>query len=68
MEPVTYTEAELTIPEAARRLGIPGDEVYRLIFRGELTGGPHEDGAVYVSGSSVDQYLAQRSSGQPQSG
>jgi excisionase family DNA binding protein len=49
---------QLTVPEAARRLGLPGDDVYRLIFRGTLPGRPSEDGAVYVSSSAVDEYKA----------
>jgi hypothetical protein len=49
---------QLTVPEAARRLGLPGDDVYRLIFRGVLVGAPSEDGAVYVSAASVDEYRA----------
>lgn len=30
----------LTVPEVARRLGIDGGDVYRLIFSGRLAGGP----------------------------
>jgi hypothetical protein len=52
------TDARITVPEAARRLGLPGGDVYRLLFRGELDGGPAEDGAVYVSVASVDRYLS----------
>lgn len=47
----------MTAPEAARRLGIAGAEVYRLVFRGELDGGPADDGAVRISVRSVDRYL-----------
>ena len=52
------TTTKLTVPEAARRLGLPGDDVYRLIFRGVLPGEPSEDGAVYVSAGAVDEYKA----------
>jgi hypothetical protein len=55
---MTPTDAQITVPEAARRLGLPGDEVYRLIFRGELWGAPRKDGAVYVSVASLEAYLA----------
>lgn len=47
----------LTVPQAARRLGLPGEEVYRLVFDGHLEGGPGRDGAVYVSATSVESYL-----------
>lgn len=50
-------ETKMTVPEAARRLGLAGGEVYRLIFRGELPGVPGEDGAVYVSAASVSRYM-----------
>jgi hypothetical protein len=58
VESVTPTDAQITVPEAARRLGLPGDEVYRLIFRGDLRGAPREDGGVYVSVASLEKYLA----------
>lgn len=58
MDSVPHTDAQITVPEAARRLGLPGEQVYRMIFRGELIGGPHEDGAVYVSAVSVEEYVA----------
>lgn len=64
MDCMTHTDARITVPEAARRLGLPGDEVYRLIFRGDLLGGPHKDGAVYVSVASLQTYLAAHHKGQ----
>jgi len=51
------TDARLRSPEDARRLGIGGDDVYRLIFDGELDGRPDRDGIVYVSEASVAAYL-----------
>jgi hypothetical protein len=56
VDSMTSADAQITVPEAARRLGLPGGEVYRLIFRGELRGGPREDGALYVSTASLEQY------------
>ena len=50
-------------PEAARRLGIDGADVYRLLFAGELDGGPGEDGLVYVSEASVIAYLERHGHG-----
>lgn len=52
------TDVKMTVPEAARRLGVDGGDVYRLIFRGVLSATPGSDGAVYVDGKSVDEYLA----------
>jgi len=48
------------IPEVARRLGIDGEDVYRLLFAGELDGGPCRDGLVYFSEASVDASRALR--------
>lgn len=63
MGSVTDTDARITVPEAARRLGLPGDAVYRLIFGGVLVGGPNNDGAVYVSVTSLHEYLAEHPAG-----
>ena len=43
--------------EVVRRLGLDGADVYRLLFVGELDGGPGSDGLVYFSEASVDAYL-----------
>ncbi len=43
--------------EAARRLGIDGADVYRMLFAGELEGGPAKDGIVYFDEASIDAYL-----------
>ena len=60
VDSVRETVTEVTVPEAARRLGLPGDDVYRLIFRGVLAAGPQDDGAVYVSVTSLEAYLARQ--------
>lgn len=52
------TQHGLRSTEVARRLGISGEEVYRLIFAGELDGRPDHEGIVRVSETSVEQYLA----------
>jgi hypothetical protein len=44
-------------PEAARRLGIDGADAYRMLFTGELAGGPGKDGMVYFDEASIDAYL-----------
>lgn len=59
MDAMTSTAASLeriTVPEAARRLGIPGDEVYRLVFCGALDGRPDLDGVVRVTTASLTRY------------
>ena len=43
----------LRSPDVARRLGVDGPEVYRLLFAGELDGGPGQDGLVYFDEGSV---------------
>jgi len=40
-------------PEVPRRLGLPGAQVYELIFAGELDGRPDDEGIVYVTEASV---------------
>ena len=47
----------LRSPEVARRLGLEGADVYRLLFDGALEGGPGRDGVVYFSEASVQAYL-----------
>lgn len=44
-------------PEAAKRLGIDGADAYRMLFAGELDGGPGRDGLVYFDEASIDRYL-----------
>lgn len=44
-------------PEAAQRLGIDGADAYRMLFAGELDGGPGRDGMVYFDEASIDAYL-----------
>ncbi len=43
--------------EAALRLGIDGADVYRMLFAGELEGGPGRDGMVYFDEASIDTYV-----------
>ena len=52
----TVTTERLTVPQVARRLNLPGPEVYRLIFDGQLDGAPEDDGAVYVTDEAVAAY------------
>ena len=65
VESMTSTEVKLTVPEVARRLGVDGGDVYRLIFQGVLSAKPGSDGAVYVDANSVDEYRANLSKGSP---
>ena len=53
----------LRSPEVAKLLGLNGEEVYRLIFAGELDGRPDEDGMVGVTRVSVDVYLREHGRG-----
>ena len=46
----------LTTPQAARRLGIDGRQVYDLIFAGELDGKPDRTGQVKIAASEVERY------------
>ena len=49
-------ETALAVPEVARRLGIPGPDVYRLIESGELRAGKGADGLVYVPEAAIAEY------------
>jgi len=44
-------------PEAAERLGIRGRDAYKMLFEGELDGGPGRDGMVYFDEDSISAYL-----------
>jgi hypothetical protein len=46
----------LRVPEVARRLEIPGEDVYELILQGELAAGKGKDGLVYVRESALEDY------------
>lgn len=48
----------LRVPEVARRLGIDGVVVYRLIESGELEGRKGKDGFVYVREDALAEYQA----------
>jgi hypothetical protein len=50
------TEELVTTPEAGRRLGITGREVYDLIFAGELDGKPDDTGQVKIAASEIERY------------
>ena len=54
---VKLASAGVRSTEAARRLGIDGADVYRMLFAGELEGGPGKDGIVYFDEASIDAYL-----------
>lgn len=49
--------------EVAQLLGLSGEAVYRLIFAGELDGGPDREGIVHVTPASVDTYLREHGRG-----
>jgi hypothetical protein len=46
----------LTTPEAGRMLGIEPEDIYRLIFAGELDGKPDRTGQVKITASEVERY------------
>ncbi len=57
MSKIKLASSGVRSPEAARRLGIDGADVYRMLFVGKLDGGPGRDGMVYFSEASIDAYL-----------
>ena len=54
---ITLRSSGVRSPEAARRLGVDGAAAYRMLFDGELDGGPGRDGMVYFDEASIDAYL-----------
>ena len=55
-----FVTQPLRVPEVARRLGLPGAEVYDLIDRGELAAGKADDGLVYVTEDAVEEFRRNR--------
>ena len=49
-------EELLTTPQAGRLLGIEPEDVYDLIFAGELDGKPDRTGQVKVAAAEVERY------------
>lgn len=49
----------LTSVEAARRLGITPEEVYRLLFAGEIDGGPDARGHVRFPEAEIERIAAE---------
>ena len=60
---MTMADERLTVPEVARRLGLPGPDVYHVILSGALDGGPDQDDAAYVATVPLAAY--QRKAGLP---
>ncbi|MBW3664476.1 MAG: helix-turn-helix domain-containing protein [Actinobacteria bacterium] len=50
----------LSAVEVARRLGVEVSHVYRLIFAGDLRGGPTSERVVRVRESDLQAYLRRR--------
>lgn len=54
----TMSTKRLTTVEAARELETTPEEVYRLIFAGEIDGRPDAQGIVRVDGDAIGAYRA----------
>ena len=50
-------ETRLTTTEAARRLGVEPEDVYRLAFVGDLDGHPDADGVVRAGEQVLADYM-----------
>lgn len=53
----------VSVPEAARRLGLDGVHIYELLLDGRIDGGPSLDGTVRVSLQSIRAYLEAAAAG-----
>ena len=51
-------QERVSVPEAAKQLGLEGARVYELVFAGDLDGQPADDGRVMVSVASIRAYAA----------
>ena len=49
-------DERLTTTEAARRLGLRPQDIYRLVFAGELEGHPDDDGVVRIDEHAIAGY------------
>lgn len=63
MTTMTTEDTRVSVPEAARRLGMRGSEVYGLIFDGQLDAEPTLTEGVRVSVASLERWLAERPDG-----
>lgn len=54
-------DRRLTTPDAAQRPGLEPEDIYRLLFDGELEGGPGADGIVRVSEGVIAEYAERQS-------
>jgi hypothetical protein len=54
---VLVASDRLDTTDAARRLAVTPEDVYKLIFGGELDGRPDDDGVVRVDRRSLEAYL-----------
>lgn len=61
METMTRTEEHVSVPKAARMLGMNGGELYRMIFRGELEAMPTREHGVLVPVEAVRRLVEERS-------
>ena len=50
----------LTSVEAAERFGLPADDLYRLLFAGEIEGGPDVYGQLRFSEADVERLAAEK--------
>jgi hypothetical protein len=50
-------DTHVSVPEAARRIGVHTEDAYKLIFEGSLDGRPDHDGIVRVSDRAIAEYL-----------
>jgi hypothetical protein len=58
---MAMTDQALRVPEVARRLEMPGEDVYELILQGELAAAKGKDGLVYVRESALQDYKRRHS-------
>lgn len=68
MATMTAVEGMLTVPQAWRMSGIPGPELYMMIFRGELEATPTLEHGVLVPVEAVRRLMAERSGDGPRGG
>lgn len=60
MTTMTSTEDQVGVLQASRMSGIPGDELYMMIFQGELEATPTREHGVLVSVEDVRRLMRER--------
>ena len=66
MSAMTSIEGQVGVLEASRMSGIPGEELYMMIFRGELEATPTREHGVLVPVEALEKLARERGRERPE--